>query len=769
VKFFSNLSLRRKVMLLTALCLVIGAGGLSYPGMRATSEATDMMLEDRLTTANVVANSIDEFLALSLTVLKDVAGKLVISEQPEDLENKIKDAWEMYPLLSIDPDSFYIVDGAGHILQSVPALPDISSEKSAAFANILEEAANRSDISSLTTSPVTGNPVVLLCTPVTTTTGVEKVSLVLAMDLDRSGIPGLLQPLRLGDTGYTEVVDENGVVILRTKPGPQITPFESSDHSGHFSELIRTGKPTRGLCHTCHIPSQTVVKRDVLAFMPLTSVQWGVVIRQSEAEAMAPIRRLRLQLWLSVFALVFVALVVTGFATRNVVDRIKKLTSVSSRIADGDLDSPVTSSSSDEIGTLAGALEDMRSKLKTSYSEIERRTGELSSLLSISEILSSVPGSSGSGNALVNAVERATEVIGADAGGVLLNDEEKQAYVYTIAHGFSKQYENTASYIPGRGPIGEAINSGRVMVENDPVRCADVRIDEGPDSQPVKTVVAIPLSAKNQILGILVLASLKRHEYSPEEIRLVEGIARYMSAALENARLQKELQAKEEMRGELLQGVLSVQEEERRRIARELHDETAQVLASLNANIQAALGSLHTDTEKAENLLKKVQSMSVGVLENMNKLIYQLRPSLLDDLGLVAAIRWLGNNNLKPAGIKVSLKTTGRGRRLSREVETSVFRVVQEAFNNIVRHSHAKKAMVTLHFDDGSVVLDIKDDGVGFDFEAAIRSKERPRGLGLLGMNERVELIGGKINVSSSSQGTQIHIEIPQKEEVKVG
>jgi len=252
--------------------------------------------------------------------------------------------------------------------------------------------------------------------------------------------------------------------------------------------------------------------------------------------------------------------------------------------------------------------------------------------------------------------------------------------------------------------------------------------------------------------------------------RLLEGISRYVATGLENARLHQEVQEKEVVRGELLQDMLAVQEEERRRIARELHDETSQVLASLNANLEVAVSSLQTDNGRAESLLKKVQSMSVSIMDNISKLIYQLRPSLLDDLGLVPAIRWLEANNLQPSGVRARLVTKGRRRRLPRDVETAIFRVVQEAFNNVVRHSKARHVGVTLQFADDMVTLDIEDDGIGFDVEEAVHSKARPRGLGLLGMSERIELIGGKITIhSQTSAGTQIHIEIPRRKENQDG
>jgi hypothetical protein len=121
----------------------------------------------------------------------------------------------------------------------------------------------------------------------------------------------------MGQTGYVEVVDQSGMVITRTEPGPKLAPFEKSDHSGRFAALIEAGKPTRGICHTCHEAQQKVEGRDVLAFVPLSKANWGVVVRQSEAEALAPANKLNQNLIFYGLGLVSVALLLVVVTTRT--------------------------------------------------------------------------------------------------------------------------------------------------------------------------------------------------------------------------------------------------------------------------------------------------------------------------------------------------------------------------------------------------------------------------------------------------------------------
>ena len=130
-------------------------------------------------------------------------------------------------------------------------------------------------------------------------------------------------------------------------------------------------------------------------------------------------------------------------------------------------------------------------------------------------------------------------------------------------------------------------------------------------------------------------------------------------------------------------------------------------------------------------------------------------------------MRWLIDNNLRANGIKVNFEKVGRAKRLAPQVEITLFRVIQEAVNNIVRHAYAKNVLISLHFKKKSIGVCIRDDGEGFDVEEAISSKDRPRGLGLLGMKERVELVNGELKIQSQpgGGGTTLTIEIPLNEE----
>ncbi len=240
---------------------------------------------------------------------------------------------------------------------------------------------------------------------------------------------------------------------------------------------------------------------------------------------------------------------------------------------------------------------------------------------------------------------------------------------------------------------------------------------------------------------------------------------RLQRSMTERARLYEELERRDAARAELLRKVITAQEDERRRIARELHDETSQGLTTLVIGLDDAATSTRTGRNHLPERLQDMKSMAVTVLENVHKIIYDLRPSLLDDLGLVAAARWYAESRLQPQGIETEVTITGRERRLPPELETVLYRITQEAVNNIARHSGATHARLRMRFARRGIDLQVRDDGQGFDLPALEAKPGEMRGLGLMGMQERVALLDGQLKVQSApGKGTEIDVYIPVPE-----
>ncbi|MBI4303207.1 MAG: HAMP domain-containing protein, partial [Chloroflexi bacterium] len=371
MKFLTNLTLGKKIAFLTTVGLLFGVGVFSFLGMRAVNRATETMLQDRLTTAGLVADYLDEALGRAVNEVKNTAQAMDVGGAKTKLEAQIADLEDTFSRLSVRIHSVYLLDPKGQVIWSkleTPGLVALDIYSYPGIGDALKK--GMSGISNLVSSPANHTPVILLSSPTRGQQG-STGALIVAIDPSRSSIGGFIQPIRLGETGYVEIVDQNGTVVARTEPGPDLAPFEKSDHAGRFAALISAGEPTRGVCHTCHESEQKVERQDVLAFTPLSKANWGVVIRQSEEEALAPTRELYQNLLLFGAGLVTVALLFVAVTTRDIGGRIRMLTAASKGIAEGDLLSPVPTSGKDEVGVLAQTLDDMRTKLKTSYGELE--------------------------------------------------------------------------------------------------------------------------------------------------------------------------------------------------------------------------------------------------------------------------------------------------------------------------------------------------------------------------------------------------------------
>lgn len=208
--------------------------------------------------------------------------------------------------------------------------------------------------------------------------------------------------------------------------------------------------------------------------------------------------------------------------------------------------------------------------------------------------------------------------------------------------------------------------------------------------------------------------------------------------------------------------IIKAQEQERKRIARELHDETSQVLTSLLISLAVLEESI--TTQEARDRIVETRRLAHQTLRAIRNLSIDLRPSALDDLGLLPALRWYVKEYQQKTSIEVEFHTSGfkDKERLPPEMETALYRVVQEALTNVAKHAHAHKVTVTLREETDAVYATITDDGRGFDVEELQRTTDQDRGLGLVGMQERALLLDGTLTIDSGhGHGTTIQARIP--------
>jgi len=211
-----------------------------------------------------------------------------------------------------------------------------------------------------------------------------------------------------------------------------------------------------------------------------------------------------------------------------------------------------------------------------------------------------------------------------------------------------------------------------------------------------------------------------------------------------------------------LQQITKAQEEERKYITRELHDDMAQIMGSLSRRLDNLLRKQHTFGSAEVADLQEIQSLLNQGLQSMNSFIQNMRPSLLDDLGLIPALRSMTNNLERTEGIITNFSVTGEERRFSNEVELPLFRIVQEALSNIRKHAQATEVNVSAEFTGSGIRIKVEDNGKGFKLQDSMDNLPRSGKLGLMGMQERVWLLGGTIEFDSTPGiGTSIDVVVP--------
>ncbi len=237
---------------------------------------------------------------------------------------------------------------------------------------------------------------------------------------------------------------------------------------------------------------------------------------------------------------------------------------------------------------------------------------------------------------------------------------------------------------------------------------------------------------------------------------------------LRNTQLAEQ-QRLEALRAELLHRTVIAQEAERQRIARELHDETGQTLTALGMGLRGMSETISTNRNRAIEQANQLEKLAMSGIEELQRMVSGLHPPQLDDLGLLAAVRWYANDISNRFGITINITNRGTKPQLSPDLRAVVFRIAQEAINNVVRHANASKIDIRLDYIDDNIYLRVEDNGQGFNTDVVLKKKPgKPTAWGLLGMVERASLVGGTCNIfSDPGKGTLIEVNVPITGEMK--
>jgi PAS domain S-box-containing protein len=450
----------------------------------------------------------------------------------------------------------------------------------------------------------------------------------------------------------------------------------------------------------------------------------------------------------------------------------------------------VCTSTRDADGTLLGFTlvardlterREAEERIRALNEALEQRVRQLAAMNQAITAISSVLDLS---SVLQNIADAARDLVPSRYAALGVTDENGRVAQF-ITSGITLEQRMAIGPLPqGHGLIGTLIEGGA------PLRVPDISRDPRshgfpPNHPPMTSLLGVPILFKDRPVGDLYLTErIGAAVYSQEDQDLLMLLANHAAVAIENARLHAEVREardhlqvwNEELEArvaerteeiarfsrEMTTRVLQAQEEERKRIARELHDDTAQSLSTILINFDLLEPFVPEENEVLRTGFKRVGALVKRTLDSTRALSHDLRPTILDDFGLVAALHWFADEYMKTFGVPVEVQVEDMGdRRLAPEVELALFRIAQEALTNTGKYAEASGANVSLTFPDGTARLVVQDNGKGFDVKD-VHGPSRQGGLGLYGIQERADLLSGTLDINSKpGKGTRVTVIVP--------
>ncbi len=788
-----DIGLRAKMSALVTVGLMGLIVIFAFIAVSNARQTTQQLLNEHVLRARILAESLD-------SSISHVAGMLTILSSQVDAKSPQAELqkWEEIFTQDFHPvRGIYLFDAGDRLITSTAAAPDISWDGIALMERL---AGGTLRLVSIVGVP---RPYAVIAVPVfETQTRIPKGTLAAVLDLSDPAIFISASSLELEHVGTLQILDDQGQVLVSTHPDRELTPDTIEKITG---QLFSHDQPTFEACLGC--ATNGLETGAIIAFASLAEAPWGVLIWHDSHELFAPVWTIGFQTAVLGLLAILGALVLVVLTTRSVISPVQALTDATHKIGEVQFDSPTLKSVEctlsttlarktvrrrDEIGTLTNSFIAMCTRLQLSMDEIQSWNRELDArvqartqqLSILNAVALTVNQSLDLEDILNRALDEVLQLAGIDVVAIFLQNAARGRLELKAYRGLS---EETACLAYQVGLLdsscGGVMELGKAIVVPD-LSTHRSRGAKSLQREHINSLMHVPLMTKGWALGSMCVGARDTSQFSDDEQRLLTAIGNQIAIAVENARLYADVQRRERVRGELFKKALAAQEDERKRIARELHDEVSQSLTALLYDAEDGL-----ELEHLPGIKKRLQSicdLTQHTLDNIHKLMFDLRPSMLDQLGLVPAVRWLAETRLEPRGLRVNVNSEpdpdlARGeadeQRLSPEIETALYRVIQEAINNIARHAAARNVEIGLSLDDGAASVSITDDGIGFDLAeislGTIRDidsddfhlSENTRGLGLLGMQERIELLGGELEiVSAPGSGTQVRIRVPIRE-----
>lgn len=400
-------------------------------------------------------------------------------------------------------------------------------------------------------------------------------------------------------------------------------------------------------------------------------------------------------------------------------------------------------------------------ELKESKEELQRRFEEITSFQQFSEELAR---SLDLSERVQKSLDTVLSITHFDAACIYFVNESRAQLELAAEKGFSPEFINYVRIRPlDHGVTGKVASTGEAIFLRDamdePLFDKNVR-----EIEDIRAFISVPLFARDKGLGVLNVALHRPYDFSEPERLMMQTLGRQIGMAVHNAQLYEAAREREEEIRRLSLDLVKVQENERKRFARELHDGLSQVLTTLKISAELVAKNFRTDVAATEEHVSNVLLLTDEAQSEATQIAFDLRPSILDDFGLSAAISMRASRFEQVTGIRVELHLPASDVRFDSLVETTVYRIIQETLSNVAKHSGAKRVMIQLLMRDQVLAITVMDNGVGFDVKNWLKEGDTKPHYGLRNVKERVQFMEGMFRIESSpGRGTEFLIEIPLK------
>jgi signal transduction histidine kinase len=444
------------------------------------------------------------------------------------------------------------------------------------------------------------------------------------------------------------------------------------------------------------------------------------------------------------------SLVIASFLNFLLTRPLVDLRDMALKVADGNLEARAPVWAKDEIGEVAIAINTMTDHLLHTQKDLARTNRRLTAS---NRIMIAAERENEIHDVLYAILDNIVQVMHLETGWVYLRDPERNVYHLASWYGVPSHLENSL-LCENKGAdcnCQQDLLNGRFPLTAHITPCSRL---PAPSSH-----ITIPLEARGQKYGIVNLLCQPGQLIEPHDLEMLSMIGTQISEIVANAWLRLKLAEKEQARQVLLESLVEAQEEERSRLAGELHDGAGQMLTSLLVRIKTL--EKESADPALQHRLQSLLDMVSETIEQVRELSYRLRPAALEEFGLSVALGILVTEMTEGSTITSHFNTNILQDMLPPSIEVTLYRIAQEALTNVVRHAHAQNIQVVLFEENGAVVMGIQDDGCGFDAHQATAVSQK-RHLGLISMRERAAIAGGSLTLETrQGEGTSLLVRLP--------